>query len=278
MNLTTPSLRNCLIALFLALATSVFAAEKPAWSPLIKEGDSLLFIGNSYMANEGGVRHYLTKALQSAKPPLKITTEHEIMYGKPLDVMFTPAAQEKIKSRRYDPVVITSGSYEAMKTFDAFIKANQSRTVIYMTWEGRHPGNRATMAEYKDATMKNVKLMRQVEKELGVTVVPLAVVYYDLTVRPAKSGLREDYMWRAGNIHQGILGTMVNTWTLYAVFTGQSPVGLDFDFTTPQKNYVQGTTLADEPSIVFDEALRRTLQERVWKIVQQWNAGKTELD
>ncbi len=240
----------------------------------LANGDALYFVGNSYMGNRSGVYAYLRKAASVADPPMTIRTKASIFWGKGLQAMNTPEVRDAIESGKCGRVVITSGDLATMKEFDSLIRENGLQTVVFMTWAGRHPGHQATPEEYREATARSVETMRQMEAETGAVVVPIAVVYYDLTVRPAREGLREDYLWDPANIHQNELGIVVNSWVLYSVLAGKSPVGLDYDLPP----HVVGTKLVNNPDIVFDEALRRELQERVWKIVQQWQAGETEFD
>lgn len=246
--------------------------------PAIADGNALLFIGNSYMGNYGGVNNLLQRQLASASPALKITTKSDIYYGQPLSAMFTPQAQELIQSKRFDPVIITSGTIEAMKQFDAVIRASGARTFVYQTWAGSHPGNRATMEAYRASTAADVRLMRQMERETRAVVVPVAVIYHDLISRPPREGLREDYLWKPANIHQNFLGTAVNAWSLYAVLTGRSPVGVDLDYTANLPNWMPPTLAPDDLALARDAELRRAVQERVWKVVQQWRSGTTEFD
>lgn len=267
------------LAFGLLLATSVRQVEAPpTLKPLIAEESSLLFIGNSYMANYGGVNNLLQRQLAYASPSLKITTQSEIIYGRPLREMFTPQAEELIQTKKFDPVVITSGDLGTMKKFNVLIRANGGRTVVYMTWAGLHPGNNATMDAYRASTAADVKTMRQMERDTGALIVPVAVVYHDLISRPPREGLREDYLWRPADIHQNFLGTAVNAWTLYAALTGRSPVDVDLDYTANLPDWLPARLAADDLELARDAELGRAVRERVWKIVRQWQSGTTEFD
>jgi uncharacterized repeat protein (TIGR02543 family) len=57
---------------------------------------------------------------------------------------------------------------------------------------------------------------------------------------------------------------------LYAVLRNQSPVGSSFNFGPVQGSLIN--TPATQ-NIEFNELVRTQLQERIWRIVQQWNAG-----
>lgn len=240
---------------------------------VINDGDRLLFVGNSYMANEGGVFNYLKKAFKEVGGP-SISTDKRIYYGKPLRSMLTNDVKQAINSDKFDAVAITSGRLDAMKQFDRSIRQSGKKTVVFMTWEGMHPGHKSTEAEYTVATKRSVQIMRQMEQETGAYIIPVAVVYHDLTINPPAEMPRVDYLWRESNIHQSELGTMVNTWMFYAILTGSSPVGVDFDMSP----HVIGEKLSQDSDIRLTPQLRKSLQERVWKVAQQWTSGKTYLE
>lgn len=243
-------------------------------APLVADGDSILFVGNSYMGNKGGVYNYLARAMAAADPPLRLVPSSRIFYGQGLQSMCTDRVRRMIINGGFAAVVITSGDGETMRRFDKTIREHGAATVVYMTWSGRHPGNGATIEDYRQWTARSVQVMREMECDTGAVVVPLAVIYYDLTVRPPRDGLRVDYLWEPANIHQNELGTVVNSWALYAVLTGRSPIGIDYD----SQPHVVGDRLSENPDIVFDVPLRRALQERVLDVVRQWQSGKTEFD
>ncbi len=248
--------------------------EKPrggSWDPMIKQRERLLFVGNSYMANEGGLHNYVTKALRKSK--YEIVTDQAVFFGKPLKEMWQPATTRKI-SRNFDSVVITSGDLESMRRFDSAIRKSGKKTIIFMTWEGRHPGNQSSAEQYTAATRRAVGLLRELESQTGAIVVPSAVVFHDLTVRPPQGVPRVDYLWKPRDIHQNELGTMINAWTMYAVLTGKSPAGVNFDMSP----YIVGQRVQSDPQTRLTRRLRGELQKRVWEVVQAWRGGKCHLE
>lgn len=104
--------------------TKQASAQRTA--PIIRDGERMLFVGNSYTANEGGVYSYLAKALSVAKGP-SIRADKRIYYGKPLAAMFTEDVQTAIRSDDFDSVVITSGDLPTMKKFDELIRKQGKR-------------------------------------------------------------------------------------------------------------------------------------------------------
>ena len=269
----TLSLLAGLIAAEPVRAQDASAIRDSAWDPVIADGERMLFIGNSYMANEGGVFNYLQKALQQ-HDDFSIEVDKHIYYGQPLRRMLTDDVRSSIASDRFDTVVFTSERLETMKEFEELVRGSGKKSVVFVTWEGRHPGHNATEEEYTEATRRTVQAMRQMEKETGATTVPVAVAYHDLTLRPPMDVPRVDYLWMADNIHQNELGTLVNMWMLYAILTGKSPVGIDIDMPP----HIEGETLQDDSQVRATPEMRKALQERVWKIAQQWKAGETHLD
>jgi hypothetical protein len=116
--------------------------------------------------------------------------------------------------------------------------------------------------------------MRDLEKETGATIIPAAVLYHDLTVRPPDGMPRVDYLWRKGDPNQNAIGTMANALLMSAMLTGKSPAGLNFDLPP----YVVGQRLQDEPELRLTRELRETIQYRAWEVAQRWAKGKTHLE
>lgn len=240
---------------------------------VIKDGERMLFIGNSYMANEGGVYNYLKRALEVSSGP-SITTDKHIYYGKPLRSMLTSEVRKSVGSDQFDSVVITSDRLGVMKCFEEDIRRSGKKTIVFMTWEGQHTGNRATEAQYTAATKRAVEEMRQMEAQTEATIIPAAVAYHDLTVNPPQEMPRVDYLWIKSNIHQNELGTLVNTWMFYAMLTGESPVGVNFDMPP----FVNNGSMKKTPEIKLTPQLTKQLQERVWNVAQAWQNGKSHLE
>ena len=193
---------------------------------------------------------------------------------RPLSEMVTRDVGDAMVDPKVDVVVITSGDVKVMKQFAKKLKDNGKRLVVFMTWEPKHPGNRASKQQYTSATRGAVRRMRAFEKETGARIIPAAVLYHDLTINPPDAMPRIDFLWKERNIHQNALGTMANALLFSAMLTGDSPAGLNFDY---PPNIV-GQKLKDEPEIRLSRELRETLQYRSWAIAQAWARGKTHLE
>jgi hypothetical protein len=247
--------------------------SEPAGEAKFKPGDNLLFIGNRFMASEGGIFNYLQKAV-GVGTGMTVQTDSIIDNDRPLSAMLTAKVGRAIVAVEVDSVVITSGELTTMRKFITEIEKAGKHPIVFMTWEPRHPGNRGTDSYYTTATKTSVRNIRRLQKETGATIIPVAVVYHELTTRPPQGMPRRDFLWRPANIHQNELGTMVNAWMMYTILTGKSPVGVDFDMPP----FVAGETLQSDPDLKLTAARRLELQTRVWEVAKAWNAGRTHLE
>lgn len=271
LNETAASRRN------MPTATEPESIEDVTIDPVINDGDHLLFVGNRFMADEGGVYNYLQTAL--GKRGMDVTHETEIAIGKPLRDMVTRQVGAAMMNPKVDAVVITSGNLKVMRQFATKLKGTGKRLIVLMTWAEKHPGNRATESQYTESqytaeTRKVVKVMRELEKDSDVTVIPTGVLFHDLTVRPPGGMPRVDYLWKERDIHQNALGTMANALLMSALLTGESPAGLNFDFPP----HIVGQKLKDEPQLRLTRGLREALQYRAWSVAQSWVKGKSHLE
>jgi hypothetical protein len=232
------------------------AAPEPAWPAILHDGDRLFYVGNSFIGNEGGLDNVFRRLVARAMPPLTVTNSSQMFWGRGLGSMWTDSVLKEIHSGRDNVVVVTSGPTDLMKRFHDEIARAGGRMVVHMTW-GRNPTiNDGGMAAFRQETARIVDQMEQFERNTGVPVAPCGLVFYDLTVDPpAVPGLRPDWIFMSEDIHQNQIGTMANAATHYAVMTGRSPVGLPMWDPYP-------------PELV------KAVQERAWKIVQDWKAGK----
>jgi hypothetical protein len=246
--------------------------EEVPIEPVIRDGDHLLFIGNQLMANQGGIASYLQVALQ--KRGIDITHQSKIAPGKSLGEMVNLDVGQAMMDSRVTMVVITSGDPKVMKQFATKLKGSGKRLVVLMTWEEKHPGNRATESQYTSATRKAVGQMRTLQKETGATIIPAAVLFHDLTVRPPDGLPRSDYLWQERDGNQNAIGTMATALLGSAMLTGESPARLNFDFPP----HIVGQKVADEAEIRLTRDLRETLQYRAWAVAQAWVKGKTHLE
>jgi hypothetical protein len=276
-----PYLHLLIILIFSAI---VIQSHKDInWEPILFNGDCVLFIGNSKVGSEGGLHHHFRRTVARATPPIDIQTDWLAMYNRPtLKDMYTEEVTQRIKEGTDDVVIVSSGSEEAMHQFEKLIRESNKKMVLYGIWANNPLGdpdgwegfkkNTQTISEeiqkfenenglegFRDQTIRIVENARQFEKETGVPIAPCGLVFYNLIVDPPKGyDLRLDWVYMVENIHQNHIGTMANAATYFAVLTGLSPVGLEMWDPYPKD-------------------LAREVQERAWKIVQDWKNGNVEI-
>lgn len=227
---------------------------------LLNNGDSVFFIGNSKVGSEGGLHHRFRRTLAKTDPPLTIGTHWFGMYNRlTLKDMYTDEVIERIKTGHDALVIVQSGSDEAMEQFADLIADHGQQMIIFSTWADNPylPGN--DMETFRQATEAHMQQLKDFEKSNNIPVVPSSLIYYDLLVDlPKWEPLRNDFLFVPGSSVQNDLGTIVNVASIYAVTTGNSPVGLPIW----------------DP---FPPELVKIVQERVWKIVQDWQDDKINL-
>jgi hypothetical protein len=230
-------------------------------SPVLLEGgERVLFIGNGYVGSEGGLHNHFRRTLARPEPALSIETDWPAMFNRPtLADMLTDEVATRIREGPDDLIVAMNGHADAMREVAGLIESSGRTMVLFSTW-AENPVIRADgMEGFRAETHTLMDQARQFEKETGVRVAPSGLIFYDLLADPIEfPGLREDYLFVQGGSIQNDLGTLVNVSALYAVTTGRSPVGLP----------------VWDP---FPESLVAAIQERVWHVVQDWQAGNTVL-
>lgn len=236
--------------------------------PVVKDGDHLLFIGNHHMADNGGVYNYFQAALK--KRGIEVTHESKIAPGKSLSDMVTREIGDAMMKEDVDVVVITSGDLKVIKQFATKLIGSGKRLVVFMTWEGKHPSNRAALSQSTKSIRNAVRAMREFEKDSGATIIPVAVLQHELTIRPPDQMPRVDYLWQKADDHQNALSTMASALLMVAVLTGESPAGLNFDFPP----HIVGQQLSDEPDLRLSREVREILQYRSWAVAQDWAKGR----
>lgn len=265
------------VGIFASIATC-FATSNTLgnWEPEIEDGAKLLFIGNSFTGNLGGLHNYVELGMASANPPLNVTAlppPNGYFFGQGLGSMFTTEVRNAIQTENFDVVQITSGGTSTIEDFHEVISASGAKTLVYMTWASNPARPGGSWESYRSSTQSNISTMRSLEDDLGVLVAPVGAVYYDLLIDPVRDDfVREDYLYEPRNIHQDTLGTLVNAYTVYSILTGRSPVGIKFDF----PKFVDGETLwatnVGYYDYAFDDDLRHDVQSRVWEAVKAWKA------
>lgn len=227
---TLSNLAGTLI-LALVLAASGSAPQAPApW--LIKSGDSVFFVGNSFFNyTNRDLPTWVSAIGKTVEPPVTINTGSHIVYGtRPLSWFFQqPASQNAIKSGKYkvfviqgeerEPVENKTGFHQAVRDYNSAVKANGGTVMLFMTWD---------FAWEKDtAFFKNlVTAYEEIGKELKIPVVPVGLIYDDANTQPF--GNQKPYWLTGQQLHQVESGTAVNAYATFAMLTGINPMGRPF--------------------------------------------------
>ncbi|MDR2497963.1 MAG: hypothetical protein LBD28_00795 [Tannerellaceae bacterium] len=249
------------IATLIAATLIPFAALsqlQPA--PLIVEGTKILFVGNDNVGSDGGLNNHIRRSLAAASAPLRIEADWIGMYDKPsLEDMFTDSLLRRIETGSDDLLVVTSGSSDAMLRFAALAKTHKRKIIFFQAWAKNPLVDSGGMKGFRDRSLEEARRMKALEREHGLRIVPVGLIYYDLIVDPVRFWtLREDYLFTPGSSVQNDLGILVNVAAIYAAANRQSPVGLP----------------SWDP---FPSELVRAMQERVWRISREWDAGIVNL-
>lgn len=276
-----------------APASAPAAAPAPdpvrtAWPPILKDGDRLYFVGNSYMGNHGGLPRALEKLLAQREPPLSVQSDGSIFFGKGLGEMHRPDVAASLSSGVFSVCVITSGKLDAMRRF-ANALGGCERSVVFLTWPiNPVVAGKRDLAQYQADLSAMVADVRAFEREAGASVIPAGIAHEMLLREPPPEAKRLDWIYWERNIHQNGVGMLVNVYTAYAGLLHESPEGLSFDFVAPyQGDIFVGQRIATRQTkgdklhydeVVLTDELRSTLQKVAWKAVVDWRNGTTKFD
>jgi hypothetical protein len=207
----------------------------PAHPPVVRDGDAVFFVGNSFFDWQGRPLPQWVAALGAAvSPPIRIEVGADIVPGeKPLpDFLEHDATREALASGKYDVFVLQGYEFEpvddkqafhdAVREFDRRIRAAGAQTVLFMTWDFQfRPFIDELSASYDE-----------IGRELGVPVIPAGLVHADCGRAPPQGEgrhfLTADAEHPDGDLHQNARGTAVNVYTTFMVLTGRDPQGRNF--------------------------------------------------
>jgi hypothetical protein len=231
------------------------AMPPPAYPPLLPEGGSVFFVGNSFFGWEDRPLPQWLAALGSAvAPPVRFEVGADILFGDaPLaEFLHHPATRDALASRRYDVFVLQGHELEAVdhreqfhatvRDFHTAVTAAGGHTVLFMTWDFPYRPFIDEVATSYDA----------IGRELGIPVIPAGLVYEDCRRDPpagqAPYFLTASAEHPEGDLHQNEKGSLANAYTTFAVLTGRDPRG----------------TMFEAPRNTNDAALGRYLSDRAW--------------
>ena len=258
-----PPRRRLALAVILSLAscrkTTLDTRPPPKHPPLIAEGGSVFFVGNSFFGWQGRVLPQWVSALGASMPqPIPIEASGDIVFGDaPLaDFLEHDATREALAAKTYDVFVLQGheleavddkeGFFAAVRAFDGAVRKAGGRTALFMTWDFPWRPFIADVAAAYD----------EIGKELGVPVIPAGLVYEDCRRAPPEG--QAPYWLTAsaanpkGDLHPNEKGAAVNTYATFATLTGVDPRGVNFE----------------APGNTNDDALMKRLSDHAWARVR----------
>jgi len=263
---------------------------------------NILFVGSSYIASAGSQRELVGALLKSKEIPAdcdqhtgagmgcvcawfhnlgKMTADE--MKRKDSGKLDDRMAKEvegrtgkftaKLKSRpRWDFVVIdTYGSPaapdfpEAVAGFVKDIRAHSPNCniILYSVW----PGKKGTKEQAQEIFQRCIEQAKQ----HSIWVATTGPALFEASVeRPDLKLHRSDT-----DGHPGMHGGYINACSLFALLTGQSPVGLPSKFTVgatydfPPKSQAERPKQGEKVDYSLSESDARFLQEVAWKVYQR---------
>jgi len=188
--------------------------------------EKILFIGGLYTANAGGVHKHFQKMMEESGKTVAIADS--LYGGEPffrLNDQYPGIANreevtDKISSEQWDAIVLQSqGLAETADQFNTAgnilidrVKENGSKPVLYMIW-GRK--------SYPAQDLLYKQRYEQLGQETATPVVPIGI-----GIRSAHEQGIEVYN---GEAQLNLKGAYLAGAIFYAYFTGESPVGLQYD-------------------------------------------------
>lgn len=225
------------------------------WQPLVRDGDAVFFVGNSFFEFEDRrLPEWISALGATLSPPIHIKGGGDLVPGDtPLgEFLIHPATQAALASRKYrvfvlqgqegEPVDHKREFQQAVRAFHRAIEAAGAKTVLFMTWD---LPDRHFLKELADS-------YEEIGRELDIPVIPVGLIYQDCAqTHPFKHGrywLTARPREPEGGIHENVMGSAVNTYATFAMLTGVNPRGTNF--------VAPGNTNSD--------ALMRSLSDMAW--------------
>jgi hypothetical protein len=201
----------------------------------VRDGDSVFFVGNSFVGWEDYPLPLWVAALGRAmSPPVRLDVGADIVFGNlPLAAFLDHRATRRalrsgrykawvLQGEEYEPVDHKAAFHQAVREFNAAIAGAGGRAVLFMTWEFHfRPFIDALAASYDE-----------IGQELGIPVIPAGLIYKDCDRTPYRNA--RPYWLTAspdrpqGDLHQNAQGTAVNAYATFATLTGLDPMGCNF--------------------------------------------------
>lgn len=260
------SLRYTLCAVFLIVVAVVPTASQIP----IQDGPTknILFIGNSLIgAKNGGLPAYIEAACNASAPTVDFEWDVSLEWGKPLAYHVDNGALDVIRNGSWDIVVLQGFShdeyspeefYAAVRTLNQAIQDIGALPVLFMRWPA-NPNKLGGLTKYDEQVRKLDEHYTFIGAEIGAPVVPIALMWKELTHNPPTGSYALDYLY-GDDVHQSEIAKWVNAYAFYSMFTHRDPTGVSFSMPTVPSD---GTMYSPTP------AEQARFQEAVWGIIQQ---------
>ena len=178
----------------------------------------ILFIGNSYTFNSGGI----DKQLKGLAPE-SVTSVIAVGGYTLRDHLNAGNAFQSIRQGKWDYVVLQEQSqtpvidlvkfFDAVRDFDVEVRASGAHTILLMTWE------RPDSVIYGVTTDNLAAAYNDVGSELDIPVAPAGLAFaQSLRERP-------DLILYSQDGHPTLYGTYLAACVLFGTIFGQTPVG-----------------------------------------------------
>lgn len=236
----------------------------------VAEGNRILFIGNSFTNNAGGLNTYVEMALADGPSPVTVTTDRNISFSQDVDYFWNESdAVNDIVTGNWDIVVLQgywsgidhpAGMLDTFNLyvdkFDSVITESGAQTVLMMPWAGNPTADWMTFLKYAQDSQKYRDNYRATGDRIGAPVAPCGWIWCTLVLDKPDDSWTDGFLY-ADDIHQNELGHYVNSYVFYSLFAESSPVGLDYHYT-------------DVTNVTFSDSIRTVIQEHVWSEMADW--------
>ncbi|OGQ24101.1 MAG: hypothetical protein A2138_04980 [Deltaproteobacteria bacterium RBG_16_71_12] len=244
-----------------ARGVSLVPLGDPPLPALLRDGDAVFFVGNSFFGWGGRqLPEWVASLGRAVTPPIRIEVGSNIIVGNtPLGGFLEhPTTRAALAERRYRVWVLQGEEFEAVdhkaefhqavRDFDRAIVSSGGRTVLFMTWDFRfRPFIDELAASYDE-----------IGRELSIPVIPAGLVFHDSNVAPPQGRrpywLTADLEHKDGGLHQNEHGTAANSYATFALLTGRNPHGQRF---AAAGNTIDDATLRYLSDLAFAEVAPR---------------------
>jgi hypothetical protein len=190
----------------------------------------VLFVGNSYTHQNGGVYTIVAGLDAASSDPVVIDHDHVWKGGESLDYHWSSGyAQDSLNNRTYDYLVIqpfwwtntgsgVGGFHRHMRLFDSAAVQSGTESIIYQPWPFNTSSKQSRYAEILDAC-------GSIATELGIGIARAAEAWHvSETARPDLD------LYVSDNVHPTYAGSYLASCCIYIALTGKNPIGTQYTY------------------------------------------------